>query len=46
MKVIRYSSRTGLLFGLLFGLMLSTMTAGLARIQVELNGRTLYFHVP
>ncbi|MHB9106276.1 MAG: copper amine oxidase N-terminal domain-containing protein [Armatimonadota bacterium] len=42
MIVIRNLSRTGLLLGLL----LSAITAGLATIQVEVNGRPLSFSVP
>lgn len=42
MSVIRYLERTGLVLGLL----LSATAAGLATIQVEVNGRPLSFSVP
>lgn len=40
--MMRHLSRAGVLLGVL----LLTITAGVAAIQVELNGRPLYFNVP
>jgi len=45
MKMIRYSSKTVLWFALSFGLLIFVMTTGVARIQVEVNGRALYLSV-